>query len=89
MLYCRQSRPRGLDLRDDLPDDEIEHIRQLGLYHVLHLPEVTTNKAMITALIEWWHSETCSFHLPTGEASITLEDVWPILRILIHGERVI
>lgn len=47
------------------------------------------NRALITTLIERWHSKTCSFHLPTGEASITLEDVWRILRILIHGERVV
>lgn len=75
VLNCRQSRPSGLDLRADLLDEEIEHIQQLGLYHVLHFLEVTANKAMITALIERWCFETCSFHLLTSEASITLEDV--------------
>lgn len=45
--------------------------------------------ALITTLVERWHSETCSFHLPIGEASITLEDVWLILHIPIHGARVI
>lgn len=44
---------------------------------------------MIIALIKRWHSMTCLFHLPTGEASITLEDVWCILHIPIHGARVI
>lgn len=75
VLYCQQSRPSGLDLRDQLLDEEIAHIQHLGLYHVLHLLEITTNRALITALVEWWHSETCTFHLPTGEASIALEDV--------------
>lgn len=47
------------------------------------------NRALITALVEWWHSEMCLFHLPTSEASITLEDVWWILHIWIHGEQVV
>lgn len=54
----------------------------------MHFLEVMTNRAMIIALIEWWYSKTCSFHLPTGEVSITLEDVWRILHILIFGRRV-
>ncbi|XP_057873905.2 protein MAIN-LIKE 1-like [Cryptomeria japonica] len=89
VLYCRQSRPSGLDLRDHLLDEDVAHIRHLGLYHVLHLREITTNRALITALVERWHFETCTFHLPTSEASITLEDVWRILHIPIHGDRVV
>lgn len=63
-------------------------LRQVGLYYIAHLPKVTANGAMITALVERWHLETCSFHLPIGETTITLEDVWCILHILISGRRV-
>lgn len=79
----------GLNLWSELSDKEFAFVRHVGLYHVLHFPEVTTNKAMITTLVECWNSETCFFHLPIGEASITLEDVWHILHIPIHGMRVI
>lgn len=61
----------------------------LGLYHIPFMPELRSNRALLTALAERWHSETSSFHLPTGEATVTLEDVWRILRILIHGELVV
>ena len=53
------------------------------------MPELRSNRALLTTLAERWHSETSSFHLPTGEATVTLEDVWRILRIPIHGEHVV
>lgn len=40
-------------------------------------------------LVEWWHKETSSLHLLTGEAMVTLEDVWKILRFPTHGEHMI
>lgn len=43
---------------------------------------------MMIALVERWHSKTSLFHLPIGEATITLEDVWRILSLPIHGELV-
>lgn len=89
MLLYRQMRPDGLDRRYELLDEDIALIQHLGLYHMLHIPEVGANQAMITTLIERWHSETRSFHLPTGEALITLEDVWRILHIPIVGAWVI
>ncbi len=33
--------------------------------------------------------EMSSFHLPIGEVTMTLEDVWCILQILIHGELIV
>lgn len=53
MLYYRQSRPSGLDLRSKLLDEEVVHIRHLRLYHVLHLLEIMENMALIMALVEW------------------------------------
>lgn len=56
---------------------------RLGLFHAAFMPAIRANRGLLTALCERWHSETCSFHLPTGEAMITLEDVYRILWILI------
>lgn len=50
---------------------------------------VHTHLGMLSVLAERWHSETSSFHLPTGEATVTLEDIWCILRFPIHGRQVI
>ncbi|XP_059070503.1 protein MAIN-LIKE 2-like [Cryptomeria japonica] len=60
-----------------------------GLYDVMHMLMIRMNHRLITALAERWHSETCTFHLVQGEITVTLEDVWRILRILIQGELVI
>lgn len=40
-------------------------------------------------LAETWHLQTSSFHFLTGKAIVTLEDLWWIMRLLIHGEWVI
>lgn len=37
--------------------------------------------SMMTVLVERWDSRTCTFHLPTREAIVTLLDVWRILKI--------
>lgn len=50
------------------------------------MPIVSENRGLLIALAEWWHSETYSFHILMGEATITLEDTYEILCILIKGE---
>ena len=44
--------------------------------------------ALLSGLVEWWRPETNTFHLPTGEATITLEDVAYIYGLPIDGEPV-
>lgn len=42
------------------------------------------NTRLLTSLGKRWHSETCTFNFPGSEMSVTLEDVYKILWILIH-----
>ena len=44
--------------------------------------------AIITALVERWRQETHTFHLPLGEATITLLGVALLTRLLIEGRAV-
>ncbi|KAL2900727.1 Protein MAIN-LIKE 1, partial [Bienertia sinuspersici] len=43
---------------------------------------------LISAFVERWQPDTNSFHLPFGEMTIMLHDVWYILRIPIEGHLV-
>ncbi|QHO46575.1 uncharacterized protein DS421_6g188690 [Arachis hypogaea] len=42
-------------------------------------------KALVNALIERWHPDTHTFHLPIGECAVTLEDVTLILGLPTDG----
>ena len=53
------------------------------------MPEIRSKNGLLTALVERWHLEMSSFHLPIGEAIVTLEDVWHILKVLIEIELVV
>jgi len=44
------------------------------------------NKGLILACVKRWHKETSSFHLPFGEMSVTLDDVFVLLHLPIVGE---
>lgn len=59
-----------------------------GLYHIIYTPKSWENLDMLTALAKRWHSEMSTFHLPIGEMTVTLEDVYRILRLPIIGELV-
>ncbi|RWR73212.1 serine/threonine-protein phosphatase 7 long form [Cinnamomum micranthum f. kanehirae] len=49
---------------------------------------MTIDQALITALVERWRPETNTFHLPCGEATVTLEDVAYIYGLPIDGPAV-
>lgn len=58
----------------------------MGLKYITYAPPMQKHLGMMMALAKRWHSETSSFHLLTGEAIVTLEDVCRILRFPIHSE---
>lgn len=52
------------------------------------MPDIHVNHGLLTALVERFHSEHKTFHLSTREMTITLEDIYRILRIPFIGGRV-
>ncbi|KAH9331924.1 hypothetical protein KI387_004032, partial [Taxus chinensis] len=61
-------------------------IREVGLDRVQRYRVVDRDHSLMVALIERWDPTTNVFHLPTGQMTITLEDVYCILRLPIVGE---
>lgn len=56
----------------------------LGLSQICQkMPQL--DKALITALVERWRPETHSFHLASGEITVTLQDVAMLLALPIDG----
>jgi len=51
------------------------------LHNLIYTRYSSVTHAMIRALCERWHTETSSFHLPVGEMTITLDDVYNLLHI--------
>ncbi|KAK9131300.1 hypothetical protein Sjap_011787 [Stephania japonica] len=61
-------------------------IQRSGLAPLIDCSYRKANKEVISAFVEWWQSETNTFHLPFGEMSITLEDVSILLKIPVTGK---
>ncbi|XP_070029419.1 serine/threonine-protein phosphatase 7 long form homolog [Nicotiana sylvestris] len=53
----------------------VARLQATGFYTIFELERMQLDWSLITALVERWRPETHTFHLPTGEATITLEDV--------------
>ena len=63
----------------------MQYIDAVGLTGLFKVPDMEVNHALITALVERWHPETHTFHLPYGEMGITLQDIEVILGISVDG----
>ncbi|XP_057760712.1 protein MAIN-LIKE 1-like [Arachis stenosperma] len=80
MLTCNYPLP------PDRYNERVEdHLRITGFYHASQIGIVQCQKALVNALIERWHPETHTFHLPIGECAVTLEDVAMILGLPTDG----
>ena len=85
VFRSREHYPPTMAIQERLTDADWGHVALCGLEHVHEWPDLRAHSAQLSALIERWHTPTGSFHLPTGEATITLLDVWQILRVPIRG----
>ena len=63
----------------------MQYIEATGLTGLFKVPDMEVDHALITALVERWHPETHTFHLPYGKMGITLQDIEVMLGILVDG----
>lgn len=62
-----------------------DYLKQAGFHHVCEIENYKMDKGILTALVERWRPETHTFHFPTGECTITLEDVYMLLGLNVGG----
>ncbi|KAL3529639.1 hypothetical protein ACH5RR_008961 [Cinchona calisaya] len=68
-----------------IPTRVWHYICLAGFEGVASLGRISVDHALITSLVERWRPETHSFHLPIGEATITLQDVEVLWGLHIDG----
>ncbi|XP_040866297.1 protein MAIN-LIKE 1-like [Glycine max] len=57
-----------------------------GLSPLIACSVDTSDQGLLSTLVERWHQETSSFHLPVGELTITLDDVSSLLHLPVIGD---
>ena len=67
----------------------MDAITAAGFGWVFRLGQVRHDRGLLTAFIERWRTETHTFHLLFGEATVTLEDVHHILGLPTTGRPII
>lgn len=77
-----------VDWRGSLSAELRAKIDATGLAHLPFCMFKHIDMPLISAFVERWQPDTNSFHLPFGEMTIMLHDVWQILRIPIDGRLV-
>ncbi|CAK8532814.1 unnamed protein product [Lathyrus sativus] len=56
-----------------------------GFANISKMKSLKIDSSLVVALLEKWRPETHTFHLPTGEFTITLEDVCMLLGLRVDG----
>jgi hypothetical protein len=63
-------------------------LERAGFDEVVKIKNCISDAHLCSALVERWRPETHTFHLPSGECTITLEDVSMLLHLKINGQAV-
>ncbi|KAL2925779.1 Protein MAINTENANCE OF MERISTEMS [Bienertia sinuspersici] len=87
--HSRENMCRNLaSWRTRMSEEAYSHLNGswLAQLSMAMLPHI--DAPLISAFVERWQPDTNSFHLPFGEMTIMLHDVWYILRIPIEGRLV-
>ncbi|XP_075083499.1 serine/threonine-protein phosphatase 7 long form homolog [Nicotiana tabacum] len=63
----------------------IRRLQDTGFYRIVEISRLQFDWSLIMALIERWRPETHTFHLPIGEATITLQDVEVMYGLPVDG----
>ncbi|XP_057521813.1 serine/threonine-protein phosphatase 7 long form homolog isoform X2 [Amaranthus tricolor] len=66
----------------------IPYLQRARLYDFHLIAYERVDRALVTVLVEQWRQETHTFHLPLGEAIVTLLDVTVLTRLLIEGHAI-
>ncbi|XP_075101845.1 serine/threonine-protein phosphatase 7 long form homolog [Nicotiana tabacum] len=69
----------------DLHPRVVQRLRDTGFYMILEIGQLQLDWSLITALIERWRPVTYTFHLPIGEATITLQDMEVLYGMPVDG----
>lgn len=68
-----------------MPLDARHMIDQSGLGHLVYTMFRHLDIPLISAFVERWQPDTNTFHMPFGEVTILVHDVWQILRVPVEG----
>ena len=66
----------------------IPYLEIAGFIEVAKIHTTKVDSRLVVALLERWRPETHTFHLPTGECTVTLEDVRMLFGLRIDGPAV-
>ncbi|KAK9665818.1 hypothetical protein RND81_14G138700 [Saponaria officinalis] len=71
-----------------LSDTVSRRVSESGLGHLSRCMTTNLDDNLISAFVERWQPDTNTFHMPFGEISIMLHDVYHILGIRVNGRKV-
>ncbi|XP_071708355.1 serine/threonine-protein phosphatase 7 long form homolog [Rutidosis leptorrhynchoides] len=74
-------------LQNETIDARVQvYLDNVGLGLVCKLGKQRLDWSLVTAMVERWRPKTHTFHLPIGEATVTLQDVQVLWGLPIEGE---
>ncbi|XP_028099456.1 serine/threonine-protein phosphatase 7 long form homolog [Camellia sinensis] len=87
ILTCRYR--EATIVRMGRPDARIfPYLQRAGFCRLIHVPFIQLGWHLIVVIVERWRSETHTFHLTSGEVTITLQDVNILSGLRVDGNAV-